>query len=534
MPKICQNFLYKFDFVGPSPQLFILKEIRYKSILSSIISLIIVLLSIIYTIFSLNEYFKYNNPNIIYSKGNDEKTKRKISIKDTLLMFQFVDSTYLNTIRNSIAYFEANYLEVFNNGTYNNISLDVEICEFGKNVDNKYKDFIRDKTKFEKTIDDFYCINYKNDNLSLFYYPNIGYSSIELNFILNNCDNCTPEKLQVLVISETDLINHNDKENPITRNYDYHLSSGFSSLEFTTINYIFQYLKYESDDGFFIKNSKIVNGMSFSDIDFYKKFQNDYDLEKNFNISNNTNFGKMEIEINKSYYDNYQRSYQKFPSLLAEVMTVVNLIFEIGSQIIKILSNKKMSKDIIEILLKKKNNQLFHQNQNLKNLFKDSENNQFFWEGKNIVSKSMDNINNIDKKGKSYETEIRDTKEPKSENFNQIKLNNDLIKKINYFHILKSYFCFSDNKTKLINLYHNIIKEDMSVEKILERFYNLDNIFQYLNKEEIIKLNDINNNGFKEINIYNYDDINNGIINENDKNISNKNTNNNYDNKTTI
>ena len=35
----------------------------------------------------------------------------------------------------------------------------------------------------------------------------------------------------------------------------------------------------------------------------------------------------------------------------------------------------------------------------------------------------MDNINNIDKKGKSYETEIRDTKEPKSENFNQIKLN---------------------------------------------------------------------------------------------------------------
>ena len=146
----------------------------------------------------------------------------------------------------------------------------------------------------------------------------------------------------------------------------------------------------------------------------------------------------------------------------------------------------------------------------------------------------MDNINNIDKKGKSYETEIRDTKEPKSENFNQIKLNNDLIKKINYFHILKSYFCFSDNKTKLINLYHNIIKEDMSVEKILERFYNLDNIFQYFNKEEIIKLNDINNNGFKEINIYNYDDINNGIINENDKNISSRNPNNNYDNKTTI
>ena len=66
---------------------------------------------------------------------------------------------------------------------------------------------MRDTTKFEKSIEDFYCISHKNENLTIFYYPNIGYSSIHLNFILNNNDNYTPEKLQTLVVSETDLIN---------------------------------------------------------------------------------------------------------------------------------------------------------------------------------------------------------------------------------------------------------------------------------------------------------------------------------------
>jgi len=500
MLEKCHNFLYIFDLLGPSPQLFILKETRYKSFLSSILSLIIVLFSIIYAIFSLNEYFKYNNPNIVYSKGNDEKTKRKINIRDTLLMFQFVDSTSLNTIRNSIAYFEANYYEIFDNSTINTIPLDIEICEFGKNVDNKYKDFIRDKTKFQKSLEDFYCISHKNENLAIFYYPNIGYSSIHLNFILNNNDNYTPEKLQTLVVSETDLINHNDKEKPIDNNFNYHLSSGFSSLEFTTINYNFQYIKYESDDGFFFKNYMILNGMSFSDLTFYKNIQDDYDLVKNFQNLNKSRIGTMRFEINKSYYDSYQRTYQKIPSLLAEIMSVLNLVFGIGTQIIKILCNKKMSTDIIEILLNKKK----IGNKNIKNLY-DNENKQIYSERKNITSHFFDETYSRDKLGKKNEIKLNNIKESKIEDINQLNINNNGMKNINYYHILKSYLCFKDNKSKLINLCHNTIIENMSVERILERFYNLDNINNFFIKDETVKFNYIKNNSSKETNKYNYD-----------------------------
>ncbi len=75
-------------------------------------------------------------------------------------------------------------------------------------------------------------------------------------------------------------------------------------------------------------------------------------------------------------------------------------------------------------------------------------------------------------------------KRENNEFFNHYKTNksiayNNQIKKINYFHILKSYLCFKDEKSKNINAFHTIINENMSVEKILERFYNLENIYNY-------------------------------------------------------
>jgi len=65
---------------------------------------------------------------------------------------------------------------------------------------------------------------------------------------------------------------------------------------------------------------------------------------------------EITFNINRSYYDNYKRGYQKLQSLLAEVMRVINLIFQIGSIIINFLINKKMSKDIILSLINRNNN----------------------------------------------------------------------------------------------------------------------------------------------------------------------------------
>ena len=62
--------------------------------------------------------------------------------------------------------------------------------------------------------------------------------------------------------------------------------------------------------------------------------------------------------------------------------------------------------------------------------------------------------------------------------------NNKELKKVNYFHILISYLCFKTKKTEIINLCDDIITEDLCVERILKRLYNLERFCPYFSYNE--------------------------------------------------
>ena len=53
-------------------------------------------------------------------------------------------------------------------------------------------------------------------------------------------------------MTETDLLDHKNKESPIKQNFDHHYTPSFSSNEYTKIDYNFQCIEYESDDGLFL------------------------------------------------------------------------------------------------------------------------------------------------------------------------------------------------------------------------------------------------------------------------------------------
>ena len=89
-----KSFLYLFDLLGIVPQLRVLNYENYKTIFSSFLSIIILLISIAFSIYSFVIYLKFENPNVIYSKDNDKTTNRTILIKDTLLMFSLIDSSF--------------------------------------------------------------------------------------------------------------------------------------------------------------------------------------------------------------------------------------------------------------------------------------------------------------------------------------------------------------------------------------------------------------------------------------------------------
>ena len=492
MLKNYRSILFKFDIIGTTPQIYIFNNIRYKSVFSSLLSLIIFLFSFAFSIFSLCEYLKYESPVVVFSKGNDEETKREIFFKDSPFVFQLIDSTTLKSINSSVAYYEADYYVLYYNGSYFTNSLIIDKCEFGKNIDSKYENLIIDKSNYGREIGDFYCINPTKDNLSLFYYPNIAYSSFNLYIVLKNNSDYIPEKIQTLIVSESDLIEHNNKDNPMKKNYIYHFTSSYNSLEYTKINYNFQYIKYESDDGFFYKKSEILSGLTFSDMSFYRNDR--------YEDAHNSRIGTITFEINKSHFDNYKRTYKRLQSLLAEIMSVISLLFEIGKQISFILCDKIMSKDIIKSLLNMDeiDDIINHTNKNIINtLFNTNQKNDISSQRK-IAPEIMEKANNTNYLENNNNIKI-------NEKINKVNLSHKVLKKINYYHIIKSYFCFNDKRTKLINLCHDIIIDDMCAERILKRFYNLETIYNYyfLN-EEIQRYNNIKNNRFKEVFKYIY------------------------------
>ena len=128
----CKSLLIKFDLIGLSPQLYIISKKRYKSFFSSIISILIILFSIIFALFSVFDYLKYQSPIVAFSKDSDLNTKRELFLKDILLMFQIVDSTTLNYVNDSEAYFSAIFTEIYDNGNISGIPLEIENVKLEK------------------------------------------------------------------------------------------------------------------------------------------------------------------------------------------------------------------------------------------------------------------------------------------------------------------------------------------------------------------------------------------------------------------
>ena len=179
-----KSFLYPFDLIGTTPRLLIFNNERYKTLFTSFTSLLIIIFSFAFAIFSFVQYFKYENPNVVYSKSSDDITERSIFLKDTFFMFQLIETTKAKLINESIAYFTGDYKIIYDNGNIDRGLLYIERCEFGKNINSKYMNLLKSALNFGRPIEEFYCISSKSGNVSLFYNPNIGYSLINLNIMI--------------------------------------------------------------------------------------------------------------------------------------------------------------------------------------------------------------------------------------------------------------------------------------------------------------------------------------------------------------
>lgn len=138
-----KSIFYHLGLIGQTPQLYIFGNKRYKSSFSSFISIIIILFSFAFILYSLILYFKYSTPIISYSKSSDDETNRAIYLKDTFLMFQLIDTNSGKKVEDSILGYMGDYVFVYDNGSIFTGEIYIEKCDFEKNINYRYTGILK-------------------------------------------------------------------------------------------------------------------------------------------------------------------------------------------------------------------------------------------------------------------------------------------------------------------------------------------------------------------------------------------------------
>ena len=456
--------LFKCDFIGFTPQFRILDEVRYKSVFSSLLSILIILFSVIFVSISFIDFI-HQKPEVEYYKSNDDKTNKTFVISDSLIMYRTLFYCFSEYSQKAKVYIRL----------YSKEGIDKEInseqCLLGENINLRYKDLIDKFNSIEASDIHFYlCINYNNTNFTLYSQPFTF--NVERELVIKIYTECEDYYLKFELITQNDLIDHNKKDNPIIPYYKrnlYELRNGKKRF----LNYNYQYIKYESDDGIFFSNKKILNGIGDAGAD---EFDYSGDRKNIFSIS---------FKINDGNYDYYKRTFKKFQSFLAEVTSLINILITISKIISEFLLYKKMNKDIIRYILNSKEKKenvrkkvIFFKDKLFKQIYENDDKSK-----NNLVEKSIkeNKIHDKEKSNASFNISNKDNTDNifKVESIDNTIIINEM-KNLNLLNVIKSFFCFKGKKMKLINLCNDIVQKDICVEKILKRLYSLENNFNLL------------------------------------------------------
>ena len=518
------SLFFKLDILSDYPKLRIFGNYNYKTTWSTIISILVILFSIGFTLYSSLKYCRFEEVNIYYWKNGVHDKNLTINLNETLLMFKIGDAYKDNqVINNKIGFLASLYYFDYNSPLkFIQQDLSLEKCELGKNINMKFQNSIKEyeNDHIGISINDFYCISKEDaESYSLFYNKNIGYNFFSLilyNNDVNHNELFSPQDLRLYVILESDFVDHKNIKNPIDIKYIESYSSNFDEDILETTSFYFDYIEYDSDDGIIFEKINNYKGVRLNRETQELYFKNDMDS----NV-----VGRIKIQINRNTFDKYKRSYMKLQELLSEIESIINLFFIIGGIIANVIAKKKMNLDLTRTIMNKKTEinkgdfNLYKKNISFNEIFGDIEDVKI---QKNKNNKVFSNFNRCYSFNSKYDNKnqnlfnktinIQDNSKIKDKNIikNVILKNMDKnitneikMKKIHIFHILLSYLqCLKNRKIKLINLCDNFIFNELSIDRILFRTFKLEKIYYLLSERDKAKIHYIQIKELEGINDY--------------------------------
>jgi hypothetical protein len=454
----------------------------------------------------------------------------------------------------------------YENGTKKQIRF--EKCELGKNIDRKHEELI---TKFdttsEKNHSNYYCISKTNSNITIFNDKLEGekYLMISIFTVDGPFASHSYNGKYISYVIQSDSINHFDRNNPLKKDYAFGDTKVFTNPGIIYPVIFLNYIEYETDNGVFFSSNKIYKGIEFSNqqdklpknyVNSLKNYVNliPNDVNKSlrsldFNDSNkcieyidnpkiiyfeNRNesesgsesgsesesesrngidvIGIMFLRINGQFLERYKRIYPKLQSLIADIISTIQLILFIYEFLTNNLYSNKIRVEIIKSILKdyddgkmKINLEKDNKENNKAKLIKVVNNNKNNKENiiiENIIPKKkiiLPKINNsrvnIQSSNRLITQNIDKGKIINKKNNHDILL--EKMNKINFCNfLLYEFSCCCQKKSKInkiIEKCNELIDKEASFDNIIYKMLKIDNkkeqkIFENNEIKEIIKI----------------------------------------------
>ena len=336
MKEFCKitlkSLFMKIDIFGYIPTLSIKNQLFYQTFFGGILTLIVIIIGIIATIFFSQELFKKSSPSVNLSS----EPLMHPPILNYFNNFEFLigiqNSEYLTEINEKIFSAKGILFKTIINesGTYN-LKSDINLtsCDIALS-ENKNKEIFSDLN-----LKGYYCISniQTEDPYIAEHWGNNGFVMIQIKFV--DCDNstgkCASQEEINNFLHSADLSLYVSDNLVSTRNYKYPFTKILKeqtlkvseSYKVSLIQYL-KHIRIESDDGILFTTNQTKNSFTLGEFTHNTVFERD-----------SSTFLSLSIELENTL-QKYQRKYYKLQDLAAQSGGIINCCYMIAMIILKI------------------------------------------------------------------------------------------------------------------------------------------------------------------------------------------------------
>ncbi len=357
--KFITKIIKSLDFFGTLITFRINNDLEYKSLLGGISSIIFFIISSTYILYESYFFIKRKNVDFIYSK----KTIETPFVNLTKIGYRFAfglqyEENDTSCILNTLKYFNysISLIENIDSKIIIETPIELKLCEKSdfRNIVNR--------TFESRQLDKMYCPIINNLNFTVdgtmmdFYYKYILLKIWLTEYTLNNFDefkNFVEENpLEMSYYFLDNAIDYENKKNPIP----FFLNYLFKAID---INYqknteiILSPIEFLNDDNLIIKKSEKYFGSTIDNhVDSFHQINEPNDLNQRL-------LGKFILKASPIMFS-LSRSYQKIPSLIADLSGILEQILFLILLIVNFFERKCIDIKLIKKMIKFKGNKNYN------------------------------------------------------------------------------------------------------------------------------------------------------------------------------